>query len=102
MALNGIRTTDSVGLRIKPASEKVPADGVRVTEGSTEGALSELTLDLRRLLPLKARRIRFAVVCDPEESSESLPLDEPEVSDELEELSISCNTPGCDSSSITC
>ena len=59
-----------------------------------EGVSLELALDLRRLLPRKARLIRFTVVCELEESSESLALDESVVSDELDEPSISANKPG--------
>ena len=62
---------------------------------------SELTLDLRRFRR-SARRIRLAVVWEPELLSESDEDDELELSEELEEFSISANTPGCDSSSIRC
>ena len=64
----------------------------------TEGVVAVLALDLRRLL--KARLIRFEVVCD--EVSESEELDESELSDQLDEPSISARIPGCDSSSIIC
>lgn len=77
------------------------ADGVRKVEG-TDGVSLELALDLRGLRPLKTLFMRLAVVFDPEEPSVSLPLDELEVSEELEDPSISARTPGCDSSSITC
>ena len=91
----------SVGLLIRTESLKVPTDGVRIAEG-IEGVSLELALDLRRLRPRNARLIRFAVVCESEESSESLAWDESVVSDELDEPSISANKPGWDSSSITC
>lgn len=62
----------------------------------------ELALDLRRLRLRSTRLIRFAVVRDPEEPSESLPLEELDEPEELEDSSISASTPGWDSSSITC
>ena len=74
-------------------SLKVPEDGVRRVKGTTVVSL-ELALDLRRLLPLKARLILCAVVCDPEVASESLSSEELDVSDELEEFNISANRPG--------
>ena len=74
-------------------SLKVPEDGVRRVEGTTAVSL-ELAFDLRRLLPLKARLILFAVVCDPELASESLSSEELDVSDEVEEFNISANRPG--------
>lgn len=77
------------------------ADGVRVVEGP-EGVSLELALDFRRLRPLRTLRIRFAVVWDPDDPSVSLPLEELEVSEELEDPSISARMPGCDSSSILC
>lgn len=67
-----------------------------------EGVSFELALDLRRLRPLKARLMRLAVVFDPDEASVSLPPDELEESEELDEPSMSARTPGCDSSSMTC
>lgn len=79
----------------------VPTDGVRMTDGM-DGVSFELALDLRRLRPLKARLIRFAVVFDPDEASVSLPSEGLEESEELDEPSISARTPGCDSSSMTC
>jgi hypothetical protein len=68
-----------------------------------DGKSLELSLDLRRLLR-KARLKRLALVCDPELEleSESESLEELELSEELEECSISARTPGCDSSSIKC
>lgn len=72
---------------------KVLADGVRIVDG-TEGMSLELALDLRRLRPLKTLLIRFAVVFDPDEPSVSLPLEEPDVSEELEEFSMSAKIPG--------
>ena len=71
----------------------MPDDGVRRAEGARAVSL-ELAFDLRRLLPLKARLILFAVVWDPELASESLSLEELDVSDELEECNISASTPG--------
>lgn len=41
-----------------------------------EGVSLELALDFRRLLPLKTLLIRFAVVCDFEDPSLSLELEE--------------------------
>lgn len=69
-----------------------------------EGASLELALDLRRFRPLKTRLIRLAVVLDLDDASVSLALlpDELDEPDELEDPSISANTPGWDSSSITC
>ena len=69
------------------------ADGVRIVEG-TEAVSFELALDLRRLRPRRTRLMRLAVVFDPDESSDALPLDELELSEELEEFSISAKTPG--------
>jgi len=66
----------------------------------TEGVVAVLALDLRRLRCLKARLMRFEVVCD--EESESEELDELELSDELDEPSISARIPGWDSSSMIC
>jgi hypothetical protein len=66
----------------------------------TEGVVTVLALDLRRLRCLKARLIRFEVVCD--EESESDELDESELLEELDEPSISARIPGCDSSSMIC
>ncbi len=77
----------------------VLADGVRSVEG-TEGVSLELALDLRRLRPLKTLLMRFAVVLDPDESSVSLPLEVLELSEELEDPSMSARIPGWDSSSI--
>lgn len=71
----------------------VEADGVRKVEG-TEGVSFELALDLRRLRPLRTLLMRLAVVFDPEDPSVSLPPDELEVSDELDDPSISARTPG--------
>lgn len=79
----------------------VLADGVRIVEG-TDAVLFELALDLRRLRPLRTLLIFFAVVFELEDPSESLLLDGLELSEELEEFSMSANTPGYDSSSITC
>ncbi len=67
-----------------------------------DSASFELALDLRRLRPLKARLMRFAVVLDADEASVSLPSEELVESEELDEPSISARTPGCDSSSMTC
>ena len=72
---------------------KLLADGVPMVEGK-DGVSFELALDLRRLRPLRTRLMRFAVVWEPEELSESLELEEFDESDELEELSISAKTPG--------
>jgi len=77
----------------------VVTDGVRSVEGN-EGVSLELALDLRRLRPRKTLLIRLAVVTDPEDSSDSVSLDEDELSDELEESKTSCKSPGCDSSSM--
>ena len=79
----------------------MPTDGVRIADDIRVVSL-ELTLDLRRLRPLRALLMRFAVVFDPDEPSESLLLEEVEESEELELPSISARSPGCDSSSITC
>lgn len=67
-----------------------------------EGVSLELALDFRLLLPLSTLLIRFAVVCDLEDPSESLLLDELLELEELDECNMSANTPGWDSSSITC
>lgn len=69
------------------------ADGVRKVEGA-EGVSFELALDLRRLRPLRTLLMRLAVVFDPEDPTVSLPLDELEVSDELDDPNISAKTPG--------
>ena len=74
---------------------KLPArsiDGELRADG-IEAVLIELALDLRRLRFLKARFIRFDVVCEPE-VSESEELEELELSEELEEPSISARIPG--------
>ena len=78
--------TPSVGL------PKVLTEAVRKVE--LVGVSFELTLDLRRLRPRHTRLNRFAVLLDPEEVWLLLSLDELDVLEELEELSISCNTPG--------
>lgn len=54
----------------------------------------ELALDFRRLLPLNARLIRFAVECDLEDPPLSLLLDELLELEEPDECSISANRPG--------
>jgi len=72
---------------------KVLLDGVRSVEG-IEGVSLELALDLRRFLPRKTRRMRPAVVFDPDDASESPSLEVLDVSDELEEPSMSAKTPG--------
>lgn len=71
----------------------VEADGVRKVDG-TERVSFELALDLRRLRPLRTLLMRLVVVFDPEDLSVSLLLDELEVSEELEDPSISARTPG--------
>ena len=71
----------------------VEADGVRKVDG-TERVSLELALDLRRLRPLRTLLMRLVVVFDPEDLSVSLLLDELEVSEELEDPSISARTPG--------
>jgi hypothetical protein len=63
-----------------------------------DGVSSELALDLRRLR--NARLILFAVVCDPDEPSESEELELLDDEDELEVSRMSARSPGCDSSSI--
>ena len=80
---------------------KLLAEGVPIVEGK-DCVSFELALDLRRLRHLRTRFMRFAVVCESEDPSESLELEELEDSEELDEFSISANTPGWDSSSITC
>ena len=74
-------------------------DGELTIDGR-EGALTELTLDLRRLRFLNARLMRLVVVTEPDVS---VLLDESvsELSDELDELwRISARIPGWDSSSM--
>ena len=68
-------------------------------EGADGVTVVLLKLDLRRRRFLNALLMRLAVVCEPEDSSESLPLDEAEDSVELECPSIA-KTPGWDSSSM--
>lgn len=81
----GVDTIEPVAVRMDPAKSL------------------ELAVDLRRILPfLRTRLIRPAVVCEPDEESESLELEELESLEELEDPIMSANTPGCDSSSIMC
>jgi hypothetical protein len=86
----------------RPASMKTAGpscDGELTAEGIDALSLLELPLDLRRRR--KARLIRLAVPRELDELSVSLEFDASEELEELELLSISANTPGCDSSSIT-
>ena len=80
--------------------ELVPSDGVRVRMASTSAVSFEPALDLRRFRPpLMTRLMRFAVVLEPLETSES----ELELEESSEEESNQLATgPGADSSSMMC
>lgn len=93
------RCSTTVDSLVSNAWPEVLADGVRSVDGA-DGVSLELALDLRLLLPLRTLLMRLAVLCDLEDPSVSLLLDEELL--ELEVCSMSANTPGCDSSSITC